>query len=155
MNAKAPALVYVFEVRAEVAAPIDVGRTPRGMRRVVPIVGGTFEGAELKGRILPGGADWQLIQEDGLTRLDSRYALETEAGDVIAVRNRGLRHASREVMVRLLAGESVDPSLVYFTTTPTFETAAPRLEWLTRSIFIGIGQRQPSSVLIQFWKIGS
>jgi hypothetical protein len=153
MNALPPSLVYAFEVRAEVAPPIEVGRTPRGTRRVVPIVGGTFEGGELKGRILAGGADWQLIHEDGFTQLDSRYTLETDAGDVIAVRNRGVRHAPPEVMARLLVGESVDPSLVYFATTPTFETAAPHLGWLTRSIFVGIGQRQPSSVLIQFWKI--
>jgi Protein of unknown function (DUF3237) len=153
MNALPPSLVYAFEVRAEVAPPIEIGRTPRGTRRVVPIVGGTFEGGELKGRILAGGADWQLIDEDGFTQLDSRYTLETDAGDVIAVRNRGVRHAPPEVMARLLAGESVDPSLVYFATTPTFETAAPHLGWLTRSMFVGIGQRQPSSVLIQFWKI--
>ena len=127
MNALPPSLVYAFEVRAEVAPPIEVGRTPRGTRRVVPIVGGTFEGGELKGRILAGGADWQLIHEDGFTQLDSRYTLETDAGDVIAVRNRGVRHAPPEVMARLLAGESVDPSLVYFATTPTFETAAPHL----------------------------
>jgi hypothetical protein len=154
MNAKAPTLIYAFEVRAEVAPPIEIGRTPRGTRRVVPIIGGTFEGGELKGRILAGGADWQLIQEDGFTQLDSRYTLETDAGDVIGVRNRGVRHAPPDVMARLLAGEPVDPSLVYFTTTPTFETAAPHLAWLARSMFVGIGQRQPSSVLIQFWKIG-
>jgi uncharacterized protein DUF3237 len=153
MNALPPSLVYAFEVRAEVAPPIEVGRTHRGTRRVVPIVGGTFEGGELKGRILAGGADWQLIHEDGFTQLDSRYTLETDAGDVIAVRNRGVRHAPPEVMARLLAGEPVDPSLVYFATTPTFETAAPHLGWLTRSMFVGIGQRQPSSVLIRFWKI--
>jgi hypothetical protein len=153
MNALPPSLVYAFEVRAEVAPPIEIGRTPRGTRRVVPIVGGTFEGGELKGRILAGGADWQLIDEDGFTQLDSRYTLETDAGDVIAVRNRGVRHAPPEVMARLLAGEPVDPSLVYFATTPTFETAAPHLGWLTRSMFVGIGQRQPSSVLIRFWKI--
>jgi Protein of unknown function (DUF3237) len=154
MNAKAPTLIYAFEVRAEVAPPIEIGRTPRGTRRVVPIIGGTFEGGELKGRILAGGADWQLIQEDGFTQLDSRYTLETDSGDVIAVRNRGVRHAPRHIMACLLAGEPVDPSLVYFATTPTFETAAPHLGWLTRSMFVGIGQRQPSSVLIQFWKIG-
>jgi hypothetical protein len=153
MNALPPSLVYAFEVRADVAPPIEIGRTPRGTRRVVPIVGGTFEGGELKGRILAGGADWQLIDEDGFTQLDSRYTLETDAGDVIAVRNRGVRHAPPEVMARLLAGEPVDPSLVYFATTPTFETAAPHLGWLTRSMFVGIGQRQPSSVLIRFWKI--
>jgi Protein of unknown function (DUF3237) len=154
MNAKAPTLIYAFEVRAEVAPPIEIGRTPRGTRRVVPIIGGTFEGGELKGRILAGGADWQLIQEDGFTQLDSRYTLETDSGDVIAVDNRGVRHAPPHIMARLLAGEPVDPSLVYFATTPTFETAAPHLGWLTRSMFVGIGQRQPSSVLIQFWKIG-
>ena len=154
MNAKAPTLVYAFEVRAEVAPPIEICRTPRGTRRVVPIIGGTFEGGELKGRILAGGADWQLIQEDGFTQLDSRYTLETDSADVIAVRNRGVRHAPAHIMARLLAGEPVDPSLVYFATTPTFETAAPHLGWLTRSMFVGIGQRQPSSVLIQFWKIG-
>jgi hypothetical protein len=153
MNALPPSLIYAFEVRAEVASPIEIGRTPRGTRRVVPIVGGTFEGGELKGRILAGGADWQLIHEDGFTQLDSRYTLETDAGDVIAVRNRGVRHAPPDVMARLLAGEPVDPSLVYFATTPIFETAAAHLGWLTRSMFVGIGQRQPSSVLIQFWQI--
>jgi Protein of unknown function (DUF3237) len=153
MEAVAPKLAFAFEVRAQVAPPMEVGRTPLGTRRVVPIVGGTFEGPELKGRILAGGADWQLIHEDGLTHLDSRYTLETETGDLIAVRNRGVRHAAPDVMSRLLAGEPVDPSLVYFATTPIFETAAPHLAWLTRSMFVGVGQRQPSSVSIQFWRI--
>src|SRR5262245_56603118 len=124
MNALPPSLVFAFEIRAQVAPPIEVGRTPTGTRRVVPIVGGSFEGAELNGRILPGGADWQLIHVDGFTELDSRYMLETDAGDVITVRNRGIRHAARDVMARLLAGEMGDPSLVYFATTPTVETAA-------------------------------
>jgi len=119
----------------------------------VPILGGTFEGSRLKGRVVPGGADWQLIHDDGFTELDSRYALETETGDVIAVRNAGIRRAEPEVMKRLLAGETVDPALVYFKTSPTFETAAAGLTWLTQSVFVGVGERQPLAVVIRFWRI--
>jgi len=153
MTSMVPALVFAFEVRAQVDPPTDLGQTLRGRRRVVPIVGGTFEGPELKGRVLPGGADWQIIQPDGLSELDSRYTLETESGELIYVQNRGIRHAAPEVMTRLLAGEPVDPSEVYFKTMPTFETAAPRLQWLTRSVFVGTGERQPLSVAIRFWRL--
>jgi len=117
------------------------------------ILGGTFEGPALKGRVLPGGADWQIIQADGLSELDTRYTLETDSGDLIYVQNRGIRHAPADVMERLLAGEPVDPAQVYFRTTPVFETAAPSLQWLTRSVFVGTGERQPLTVTIRFWRM--
>ena len=153
MSHTVPLLEFSFEVRADVGRPIEVGPTPRGRRRVVPILGGTFEGSRLKGRVVPGGADWQLIHDDGFTELDSRYALETETGDVIAVRNAGIRRAEPEVMKRLLAGETVDPALVYFKTSPTFETASAGLTWLTQSVFVGVGERQPLAVVIRFWRM--
>ena len=56
-------------------------------------------------------------------------------------------------MEKLLAGEAVDPGLIYFRTCRTFETAAPQLEWLTRSIFIGAGERYPSEVVVRFWRV--
>jgi hypothetical protein len=148
-----PHLMFAFEVEAQVAPPIELGQTIRGIRRIVPIVGGLFEGPELKGRLVPGGADSQTIHEDGFSELDSRYTLETETGQFIYVRNRGVRHAEPAVMKRLLAGDAVDPTLVYFKTVPTFETAAPPLQWLTRSVFIGEGERLPSTVRIRFWRI--
>jgi hypothetical protein len=148
-----PELVLAFEARVEVGPPLELGPTGRGLRRIVPILGGTFEGLELKGRVLPGGADWQIIHADGFSELDTRYTLAAETGDLIYVQNRGIRHAPPEVITRLLAGEPVDPSLVYFRTTPTFETAAPNLQWLTRSVFVGTGERHPRSVLIRFWRV--
>ena len=148
-----PELEYAFEIRVSVAQPQDFGVMDHGRRRVVAITGGTFEGPEIKGRIVPGGADWQSIQEDGFSRLDTRYALETDAGQLIYVQNFGLRHAPPEVMAKLNAGETVDPDLVYFRTVPTFETSAPELKWLERSVFIGIGQRYPDDVRIRFWRV--
>jgi hypothetical protein len=149
----APELTFAFEVRAQVASPTEVGQVPHGRRRIVQILGGTFEGPGIKGRVLPGGADWQIIQPDGLSELDTRYTLETDKGQIIYVQNAGIRHAPPELMKRLLAGENVDPSLVYFRTIPRFETSAPELQWLARSVFIGIVERYPSAVRIRFWRV--
>jgi len=152
----APILTLTLEVRALVGEPIDIGVVGRGRRRVVPIIGGTFEGhGELnaRGRVIPGGEDWQLIQDDGLTEADARYVLQADNGGTISVRNRGVRRASADVMRRLLAGERVDPSLVYFKSAPTFETSAAELQVLVRSIFVGVGERYPNEVVLRFWKV--
>ena len=147
-----PALTFTLEIRAQVGAPLRVGPGPRGERRIVGITGGTFEGPGLRGTVLPG-ADWQLIHEDGFSELDTRYALRTDEGELIAVRNAGIRHAAPDVMRRLLAGETVDPALVYFRTVPRFETSAPRLQHLTRAIFVGTGERYPNEVVIRVWRV--
>jgi hypothetical protein len=130
-----------------------VGQVPAGTRRIVQILGGTFEGPGIKGKVPPGGADWQIIHGDGFSDLDTRYTLETDKGQIIYVQNAGMRHAPPEISQKLLAGQPVDPALVYFRTVPTFETSAPELQWLTRAIFIGIGERQPSDVIIRFWRV--
>ena len=148
-----PRLTFAFEVRATVAPPTEVGEVPHGRRRIVAITGGTFEGPGIKGKVLSGGADWQIIQPDGFSELDTRYTLETDKGQIIYVQNKGIRHAAPDVMKRLLAGETVDPRLVYFRTVPVFETSSPDLQWLARSVFIGIGERYPSDVRIRFWRV--
>jgi hypothetical protein len=153
-----PQLTLVLEVRAEVGAPIEIGSTAAGRRRIVPITGGTFRGydelATIAGRVVPGGSDSQSIQPDGLTIADARYVLETDRGQFVFVHNRGLRHAAPETMRKLLAGEAVDPSLVYFKSTPVFETDAAELQVLTRAIFVGSGERYPKEVVLKFWKVG-
>jgi hypothetical protein len=149
----APGLVFAFELRATVAAPVVIGQVPRGTRRIVAITGGTFEGPGIKGRVVPGGADWQIIRADGFSELDTRYMLETDTGQIVYVQNAGMRHAAPAVMEKLLKGETVDPKGVYFRTIPTFETAAPDLQWLTRAVFIGTGERYPTEVVIRFWRV--
>jgi hypothetical protein len=148
-----PGLVFAFELRATVAAPVVIGQVPGGTRRIVAITGGTFEGPGIKGKVVPGGADWQMIRADGFSELDTRYTLETDKGQIIYVQNAGMRHAPAAVMEKLLKGETVDPSLVYFRTVPKFETAAPELQWMTRAVFIGTGERYPSEVVVRFWRV--
>jgi hypothetical protein len=132
---------------------MELGDVPRGRRRIIPILGGTFEGPSIRGKVLPGGADWQIVRADGLAELDTRYALQTDHGSVIYIQNAGMRHAPPDVTKKLLAGEAVDPAQVYFRTVPTFETSAPDLQWLTRAIFVGTGERYPAEVVIRVWKV--
>ena len=156
IHAQAPAppkLVFAFELRAQVGQPLVVGQTPAGTRRIVQITGGTFDGPGIKGKIVPGGADWQIIRADGFSELDTRYTLETDKGQTIYVQNAGMRHAPADVMKKLLAGQPVDNALVYFRTVPKFETAAPELQWLTRAIFVGLGERYPNDVVVRFWRL--
>jgi len=141
--------------RAEIAlAPAqELGATPLGRRRVIPITGGRFGGERLSGRVLPGGADWQVIRADGVADLDARYTLETGDGALIYVRNKGYRHGPDEVMKRLAAGEAVDPTLYYMRTTPWFETGDSRYAWLNRIVCVGTGARLASSVELEIYEV--
>jgi hypothetical protein len=147
-----PRLTYAFELRATVATPTELGQVPNGRRRIIDIAGGVVDG-QIKGKVRPGGADWQIVRADGFTELDTRYTIETDKGQLIYVQNPGVRTAPPDVMKRLLAGEVVDPSLVYFRTQPKFETSAPELQWITRALFVGVGERYPTEVVIRFYRV--
>ena len=148
-----PRLTFAFELRAKVGAPVEVGQVTHGRRRIVPIEGGTIKGPLLNGTVTDGGADWQVIQQDGFTELDTRYTIKTEQGALVYVQNPGIRTAPPDVMQKLLAGQVVDPKLVYFRTQPKFETGAPELQWLAKSLFVGVGERYPTEVVIKFFKV--
>ena len=150
---QAPRLEFAFEVTAEIGAPLDLGITPHGRRRIIPVNGGRFEGPAIRGRVLPGGADWQILRADGAAELDARYTLETDDGALIYVSNRGMRSGSPEVLARLNAGETVDPGSYYFRTVAQFETGAARYQWLMQAIFISSAERYPDRVVIRFWRV--
>lgn len=89
----APSLEFVAELRVTVGPITELEKIGPCVRRFVPITGGDFAEPNLRGRVLPGGAEWQSAAPDGLTLLDARYVLYTEDRICIAVRNRGVRHA--------------------------------------------------------------
>lgn len=135
------------------AAPQELGESPLGRRRIINITGGSFRGERLSGKVLPGGADWQLIRDDGVADLDARYTLETADGALIYVRNHGYRHGPADVLKELSLGKEVDPSLYYMRTTPLFETGDQRYAWLNRLICIGTGARKKSSVHLEIFEV--
>ena len=149
----APALARFADLTVQVAPPIEVGPVGHGQRRVIPILGGSCVGRDWSARVLPGGADFQLIVNERVARLEARYVLETDAGDRIYVQNDALRTAAPEVMAKLIRGEPVDPADVYFRCAPRFETAAPALAWIMERLFLGVGWRQPDAVVMRFFEV--
>ena len=126
------------------APPIEVGAIGHGTLRVIPILGGSCVARDWSARVLPGAADFQLIVNERMERLEARYVLETEGGDRIYVQNDAVRTAAPEVMARLVRGEPVDPALVYFRCVPRFETAAPALAWMMARAVARMGVKQAS-----------
>ena len=148
-----PQLEFAFELKIKVAQAMEVGVTPQGTRRIIPITGGSFEGPTIKGTVVPGGYDWQIIRTDGVADIDARYVLATSDGVLITIVNKGLRHGPKEVMQKLARGEKVNPSLYYFRSIPYFETSETKYDWLTKNIFLATGIREPELVIIQVWKV--
>ena len=130
-----PALEFVFEARVKVDPPMMLGEVDGAQRRIVPIASGVVDGPRLRGEVL------------------ARYVIRADDGTMISVVNRGVRRASPDVIRRLLAGERVEPSLVYFRCAPTFEVGAGPHRWLTENIFVTAGKRAPDSVDIRFYVV--
>jgi hypothetical protein len=149
-----PGLEFVYEAQGNLGAPVPIGQTMDGARRIIPIfAGGRVEGPLIKGRLLGSASDFQLTRLDGVTVADALYALETDDGVVIQIRNRGLRHGPADVMARLAAGEEVDPADYYFRTVPEFIAPEGKYDWLNRSIFICSGARYASGIKLWVWRV--
>jgi Protein of unknown function (DUF3237) len=142
-----PRLELIGRCRADLGEPLELGLTPWGRRRIIPIVGGEFEGPRVSATILSGGADWQVIHEDGVAAIDTRYTLQTNDDALISVATRGVRHGPPEVLRCLAEGETVDPSEYYFRVSIQYETGAAPYQWLNRIVAVASAVRLADQVI--------
>jgi Protein of unknown function (DUF3237) len=148
-----PQLEAICDLHVLIGPPIELGQTSIGLRRIIPITGGTVKGA-INGSILPGGSDTQLLLNQGQEgHLDARYVIETNQGEKVFVQNKALRVMSIENSMKMMRGERVNPEEIYFRSQPQFETSSPKLQWLSEHQFIGCGVRLPDAVLLRFFKV--
>ena len=144
----------LFDISITVDPPQDLGATPLGMRRIVPVTGGSFKGERVSGIVMPNAAaDWILVRTDGSIQLDVRLTLKTDDGELIYMNYRGIRNSSPEVSQRLANGELVDPSEYYFRTAPVFETGAVKYAWMNNIICVAVGTRVPTEVRYKIFEI--
>jgi hypothetical protein len=149
-----PRLTKILRLEASVGEPVEIGSVAQGHRRIVPLTGGTFAGPELNGVLLPGAsADWQVVLSDGTALGDVRLTLQTDGGDLLYLRARGVRRGAPEVLERLGRGEVVDASDYVFRTSTRFEAAAPGLDWLNKNIFVSVGGRQRAGVIYEVYLV--
>ncbi|AUI50072.1 DUF3237 domain-containing protein [Arthrobacter crystallopoietes] len=148
-----PGLTFLATINVAVGQPIEVGETAEGHRRIIPIIGGTVQGPELNGSVLPAGADFQILKSETVTELQAQYAIETDDGDRIYVSNFGLRSGSAEDIAALVRGESVPPERIYFRCSPRLSSAGGRWAWLGSKIIIGTGERHPDAVRLNLFVV--
>jgi hypothetical protein len=148
-----PDLEFVFGLKARLGDMVVIGKSPEGLRRMIPILDGTFAGPSLQGKVLGGGADWQFVRDDGVTVAEAVYLLEADDGTLIQVRNRGLRRGPAEVIARLAAGEDVDPAEYYFRTSPSFLVADGPHAWLNADVFVATGARMANAIELWFYRV--
>lgn len=121
----------VMELKVNIGAPVTIGESDAGTRRFIPITGGSFEGKEIQGEIIPGGADWQVVRSDGITEVKAIYAIRTDDGAVIAVDNRG-------IAVNIPAAQDgSSPAVRYTRTRPVFQAPKGKYQWLNERLFNG------------------
>lgn len=145
---------FAFEAVVSVGTPMVIGQSARGLRRIVPITGGTVQGPRLQGRVVSGGADWQVVQPNEVLDVEAKYTLQADDGTLIMVTNVGMRHGPKEIIDKLTRGEAVDPSQYYFRTSARFEVAnESKHAWLNRAMFIGVGERRANAAVIQFHEV--
>lgn len=149
----APQLEFAMELHVAIAPALEIGETPSGLRRIIPITGGTFSGPKLKGIIVSGGADWQIVHKEGVVELNALYTIKTDDGTLIYVNNKGIRVATPEVARRMMNGEQVPASDYYFRAIPTFEVPPGKYDWLSKAVFVSRGIRNADGVIIQVWKV--
>lgn len=153
MDLPVPRVEHVCTLMVDLAPIRPMGPGRAGLRRIVPIIGGTVSGPELSGRILNLGADWQTILSDGMAELDTRYAMETHDGATIEIRNYGYRHGPKDVIEAIARGETVDPGSYYMRTHARLETGDPRYAWVNGTLFVGTGARNADSVRIELYAL--
>ncbi|MFZ6645914.1 DUF3237 domain-containing protein [Undibacterium sp. TJN25] len=151
-----PRLEHIADLTVFVDKPVEAGKVTglnsRGLRRIIPITGGTVSG-KLNGDVLAGGADFQMVVSDSASHLDARYILQLDNGARVYVQNHAIRRGPAEQIARLVRGEQVDPALIYFRCVPSFEVDHDELLWLTDSVFVGTGARYPDRVEMAFFRV--
>jgi hypothetical protein len=149
----APQFEFLMDIAADVGELQTMGGGPLGERRVVAITGGTFAGPQLKGSIVPGGADWQIVRADGVLDIDARYVMRANGGALIRVVSQGYRHGPPEVLAALGRGESVPADRYFFRTVMRFETGDAELLWLNRTIAVATAERRARQVLLEAYRL--
>jgi len=134
-------LVPLMTLRATLRQPADiVGATPLGVRGIAEVTGGSFVGERLRGTVVTPGADWYLMDANGLLTVDVRATLRTDDEAFIFAQYFGRLHFNEAARNAMAAGVALGFGDTYFMTQPRFETGHPKYVWLNGIVPVAEGR---------------
>ena len=143
---------HLFDMVVYLNEPLQIGRVPKGNRQILLGEGGEFKGDRLEGIVLPHGADWFLVRDDGVGELDVRVVLQTKDNARIYMSSTGYLHYPREKAKRVLSG-AASPEEYYLREKTVFETSADKYGWLNSIVVVGTGWYKPGSVGMSIYEL--
>lgn len=139
---------FALQLKVTLGEAFSCGETQHGRRTVIPITGGTFEGPNIKGTIISGGADYQIANTAiNRTELEAIYCIKTDDGVYIHVRNRGI----------ISSGTDADGKpTFYFRAAPQFEAPVDsKYAWMNNSLFLcsPVFSQQFNGIVLNVWRV--
>jgi hypothetical protein len=131
---------FLYKINLTLETPLEIGKLPIGKRVIYPVIGGTFEGPKIKGKVRAFGADWVLRLDSITTKLDVRLLLETDDGQLISNTYSGIVYNNPN-------------GATYWRITPIFETASKKYEWLNYLLAVGVGSVSKGGVSYEVFEI--
>jgi len=145
---------FLFALELELLAPQDIGPTPAGPLRAIPIAGGSAEGPRLRGTVLPhAAADWPRTRADGTVAIDVRLTLQTDDAALVFVAYHGFFRGPADLGARLARGERVGRDDYSIRAAFRFETGSPHYAWLNAIVAVGVAERTADGVRYDVFEI--
>jgi hypothetical protein len=156
-----PRLEFAMEVRLSFPKAQMIANVPAGgSRSAVYVESGVFEGPRLKGKAVPwSGGDYAYFRPDDVAVFDARYMLEEDDGTLILLNNKGFLWGREPgVMQRLrdwafADGPPVAHEEYYLRGCPSFECPVGKHDWLTKHVFVGVGERRPDGNRLRYYAL--
>lgn len=146
----------LFDIVVNLQPRLDMGDGPLGRRVLFGSAGGAFEGAALRGEVLPGGGDWTVFRPDGVMTLDVRLTLRTEDDALIHMTYGGRWVTPPDLQAEMsdpVRRYEVDPARYYFRTNPLFETGSQQYGWLNDIVCVGSGYLVEGAVAYKVFRV--
>jgi hypothetical protein len=148
-------LIPLMTLRAEAKPPIETGEGPYGQRYIGDCTGGTFEGDRLRGKLLPGGGDWLLIDTSGIGHIDGRLTLQTTDGAHIYMQYYGIAQSNTQVGTALAQGRAAEYGDMYYFIQPRFETGDTRYVWINGLVSVAEGRLIPGGAEYKLFELSN
>ncbi|KAK5133938.1 hypothetical protein LTR08_007058 [Meristemomyces frigidus] len=152
-----PALQFLFHLECDMETFRHIGQGPYGDRSTVIFKGGRFEGPKMRGDILPGGGDWEIVRDhDGdqqTAYLNTRYNLVTHNGATIYLQSTGVRTGRKAVLEKLGEDTSIAADRFKMRLQLTMETGDPRYSWMNSGVYVASSGRVGSQVIYDAYEL--